>query len=129
MRVFIVEDSRVVREHLVAMLSDLQGIEIIGYADHATDATESIRILRPDAVVLDMQIHGGSGIGVLRAIRRLQPPPIVVIFTNDPIPQSRQRYLDAGADFYLDKASEFERLIEIFTSMTHRPLESRQGEI
>ena len=117
MRVFIAENSSIIRERLAVLLSDLQGIEIIGYAEDVSEAVESIRLMKPDVVILDIQMPGGSGFSVLRDIRASELPAVVIIFTNDPFPQYRQRFIDAGADFFLDKSAEFEKLLDIFKGL------------
>ena len=117
MRAFIVEDSQVVRERLVALLSDIQGVEIVGESGEVWEAIELIRIIRPDVVILDMRLPGGCGLDVLRDIRQSESPAVVIIFTNDSFPQSRERSINAGADFFLDKATEFEKLMEIFSQL------------
>jgi DNA-binding NarL/FixJ family response regulator len=98
---------------LVALLCDLQGIEISGQAENTGDAIHSIRGLSPDAVILDLQIGGGNGLDVLRDIRQRGASPVVMVFTNDPFPGSEQRCRDAGADYFLDKTNDVEKLIDI----------------
>jgi DNA-binding NarL/FixJ family response regulator len=117
MRVFIVDDSSVVRERLVALLSDLQGIEISGQAENAAEAIQSIRGLSPDAVILDLQIRGGNGLDVLRDIKRRGASAVVLVFTNDPFPGSEQRCRDAGADYFFDKTTDVEKLIDSVKSL------------
>ena len=120
MRAFIVEDSLAVIERLVALLSDVQGVEITGQSAEVSEAIESIRITKPDVIILDIQLAGGCGLDVLRDIRQCESSAVVIVFTNDSFPQARQRCLDAGANFFLDKATEFERLIEIFRVLVKR---------
>lgn len=127
MRAFIVEDSLIVGERLVALLSDVQGVEIAGQTGEVTDAIEAIRITKPDIVVLDIRLSNGCGLDVLREIRRCESSAVVIIFTNDSFPQSRQRCIDAGADFFLDKAAEFERLIDIFKNLVNTHLNEVEG--
>ena len=117
MRVFIVEDSLIISERLDALLSDLHGVEVVGHAKDVEEAINSVRVLRPDVVILDIQIPGGSGFSALRQIRQSELPVVVIIFTNNPFPQYRQRCLDAGADFFLDKTTEFEELWSIFKGL------------
>ncbi|MDQ3818481.1 MAG: response regulator transcription factor [Acidobacteriota bacterium] len=119
MRAFIVEDSPVVRDRLIALLSDIQGVEIVGQSGDATEAIKSIRITRPDVVILDIRLSGGYGYDVLRDIRRCESSAVVIIFTNDSFPQSRQWCIDAGADYFLDKATEIEKLMEIFNQLVN----------
>ncbi len=112
MRVFIADDSAVVRERLMALLSEVPGIEVIGEAQDAGEATECIMRLKPDAVILDIRMRGRSGIDVLRDLGRMQRPPTVMMLTNYPYPQYRKRCMDAGAKLFFDKSTEFEKAVE-----------------
>lgn len=111
MRVFIVDDSAHVREHLAAIVSDLPDtVELAGQAQDAPGATEAIRHLKPDLVILDLQMPGGSGIHVLREIKKDAPAPIVLILTNYPYPQYQKQCHEAGADFFFDKSIDFDKI-------------------
>jgi DNA-binding NarL/FixJ family response regulator len=112
--VYIVDDAEAVIERLKTMLSELTEIEVIGQANNPYDAINGIRTLHPDAVILDLQMPGGSGIGVLLSIKRDNPAPKVIILTNYPYPQYRKKCMEAGADFFFDKSTEFERIPEVF---------------
>jgi CheY-like chemotaxis protein len=116
-KVYIVDDSEVVIERLKTMLSELKEIEVIGQANNPFDAINGIRTLHPDAVILDLQMPGGSGIGILLSIKRDHPVPIVLVLTNYPYPQYREKCMDAGADFFFDKSSEFEKIPEVFKEL------------
>lgn len=111
--VFVVDDSPVVRERLVAMISELPNIEIVGEADIAFEAIHSIRKLRPSIVVLDISMPGGSGMYVLETIKKERPGPMVIMLTNFAHEHYRQRCIELGADYFFDKSTEFERVTEI----------------
>ena len=117
MKVFIVDDSEIVIERLKTMLSDLKEIEIVGQANNPYDAITGIRALQPDAVILDLQMPGGSGMGVLLSIKRDDSAPAVLILTNYPYPQYRKKCMEAGADFFFDKSTEFERVPEVLKEL------------
>jgi len=117
MKVFIVDDSAVVRERLRAMLSELTEIEIIGEAQAPLEVKNSVRKVKPDAVILDIRMPGGSGIDVLQNIKKDKPAPIVIILTNYPYPQYRKKCMDAGADFFFDKSTEFDKITEVFKQL------------
>jgi len=113
-KVFIVDDSLIVREHLVTMLDELAGIEIVGQAENVAEAINGIRILQPDVVILDIRMPDGNGIDVLRHVKQDEVSPMVIILTNYPYPAYRQKCLEAGADFFLDKSTEFDQIPELF---------------
>jgi len=113
-KIFIADDSLIVREHLVTMLDELAGIEIVGQADNVAEAISGIRILQPDVVILDIRMPGGNGIDVLRHVKQDEVGPMVIILTNYPYLGYRQKCLQAGADFFLDKSTEFDQIPELF---------------
>jgi len=112
--VFIADDSLIVREHLVTMIEELAGIEVVGQAENVAEAISAIRNLQPDAVILDILMPGGSGIKVLQNIKQAGAGPMVIILTNYPYPVFRQKCMQAGADFFLDKSTEFNQIPELF---------------
>jgi len=113
-KVFIADDSPLVREHLVTMLDELAGVEIVGQAENVAEAISGIRNLQPDIVILDVRMPEGSGIDVLQNIKQDEVAPMVIILTNYPYPAYRQKCLQAGADFFLDKSTEFDQLPQLF---------------
>jgi two-component system LytT family response regulator len=72
MKVFIVDDSALVRERIMAMISEHPGIEITGQAKNAQEGINSILKLKPNTVILDIRMPGGNGIEVLKNIRMKQ---------------------------------------------------------
>jgi len=116
--VFIVDDSAVFRERLIDMLSELKGVEIVGEAGGPHEAIKAIQKLKPDAVILDIRMPGGNGIEVLKKIKKDKPAPMVIMLTNYPYPQYRKKCMDAGADFFFDKSTEFEKVTEVLKKLT-----------
>lgn len=114
MKVFIVDDSTVLRERVIEMLSELPEIEIIGHAQNVSEALSAIKKLNPDVVILDIRIPGGSGMDVLEDIKKEKEAPMVIILTNYPYPQYRKKCLGLGADYFFDKSTEFEKVTELF---------------
>ena len=112
-KVFIVDDSTIVRERLVTLLAEVPNVTIAGEANAARDAIAGITAQRPDIVVLDISMPGGSGLKVLETVKKEQPAPMVIMLTNFDHPQYRQRCMQLGADHFLDKSSNFERVLEI----------------
>lgn len=110
---FIVEDSASVRERLYAMLSGIPGVRVVGYAEDAADAIDAIALLNPNIVLLDLRLRSGTGIEVLQAVKRVRPEIECVVLSNFATEQYRDRCLAAGAEHFLDKTYEFERLVGI----------------
>jgi len=110
MKVFIADDSPLFVERLTELLRDVPGIELAGQAGDVPESVRCIQQVKPDAVILDLQMSGGSGLDVLRAIRPDHPGLYVLICTNYPYPQYRKECLSAGANYFLDKSAEFEEI-------------------
>ena len=126
-KIFIADDSLIVRERLVTMLDELAGIEIVGQAENVAEAISAIRQLQPDVVILDIRMPGGSGIDVLRTIKQDETAPIVIILTNYPYPGYRQKCMNAGADFFLDKSIEFDQIPKLFERFRQGKDQSTDG--
>ena len=116
-KVYVVDDSTVVRERLIDMLSELDEVGIIGATGDPKEAMTSIRKLGPDAVILDIRLPGVSGIDVLRSIKREELAPLVIMLTSYPYPQYRKECEAAGADYFLNKSTEFTRIGEILKQL------------
>ncbi len=107
------DDSPIVRERLIALLAELSTVEVVGQAGSAFEAVHAIRKLKPSAVVLDISMPGGSGILVLETLKREKPSPVVIILTNFSQEPYRQRCRELGADFFFDKSTEFEKVMDV----------------
>lgn len=99
------------------MFDELAGIEIVGQAETVAEAVTAIQKLHPDVVILDIRMPGGSGIDVLKRVKQGEVTPMVIILTNYPYPGYRQKCLQAGADFFLDKSTEFDQIPKLFEQL------------
>lgn len=113
MNVFLVDDSPVVIERLEEMLDPLPGIEVIGYAADIPEALRSIREAKPDVVLLDLHLPSGSGIEVLKKIKKEMPATVVIVLTNYAFPQYSEKCMELGAHAFLDKSSDFTSIPEM----------------
>jgi DNA-binding NarL/FixJ family response regulator len=120
MKVFIADDSAVLRERLIEMISELPDIEIIGSAQDVQEASSSINTLHPDIVILDIRMPGGNGMDVLQEIKTKEKPPLVIILTNYPYPQYRKKCLELGADYFFDKSTEFLKIPKVFQQLSDK---------
>lgn len=116
-KVFLVEDSPAIRMRLVDLLGEVKGVEIVGGADSPASAIEGIQRMRPDFVVLDVHLLGGSGLEVLREVHPANAGIVFIVLTNHPDCQSRQIYTEAGASYFLDKSSDFEKVKEVIAGL------------
>jgi DNA-binding NarL/FixJ family response regulator len=110
LKVFISDDSATIRERLVTMTLDLPEIAVVGQAQDAPGSLDAIRQTRPDVVILDIRMPGGNGLKVLRRLKKMTPAPKVIMLTNFAYVQYREKCEEAGADLFLDKSTEFDKL-------------------
>ncbi|PYP55412.1 MAG: hypothetical protein DMD44_15195 [Gemmatimonadetes bacterium] len=116
-RVFLVEDSSLVRLRLAGMLRDLWDVEQVFEAATVAEARQLLPNAKPHLVVVDMRLPDGDGLEVVAAAKRLTPQPAVVVLTNYGYDQLRSTCLEAGADLFLDKRTEFDRLPAIVADL------------
>jgi DNA-binding NarL/FixJ family response regulator len=114
LRVFLADDSAPIRERIAAMLP--AAMTVVGEGATPGDCIASILQTHPDVVVLDVQLEGGHGLEVLRAVRAADPQVAFVVLSNNSLPAYRKRYLQSGAAGFLDKSTEFDQLCAAITA-------------
>jgi len=116
--IYIVEDSEPVRERLVESVGELPNTRVVGTAAAVPEALEGIRSSQPRALILDMQLRGGSGIRLLRQMKAagVRRPELVIVITNYPTDDYRKASHDCGADHFFDKVSEFDKVRDVLMS-------------
>jgi two-component system response regulator DevR len=119
--VFLVEDSLAIRARLAETIRGIAGARLVGEAGTVGDAIEGIRSTRPGALILDLQLEDGSGLDVLKSVHPGSPALRVAVLTNYATDQHRRACISAGAEFFLDKSSEFPRIREIIQGWTAGP--------
>jgi len=105
MRVLIVDDEPPARERLRRLLAEIESVEIIGEAEGGIQAVEMIEQEKPDLVLLDVQMPGLDGFGVIEALA--EPPPIIFVTAYD---EYAIRAFEVNALDYLLKPFSRERL-------------------
>lgn len=130
LRVFIADDSETIRERLAELLSELEGVVLLGQAANAAEAEAGIRTTRPDVAIVDIQMPGGSGIDVVRKLRAesAERPPSFIMYTNYGLPQYRKAAEAAGADFFFDKSTQSGSLTQALRDLAARPRAPRQPD-
>ena len=109
---FLVEDSPVIRENLIAALEELAPVKVIGTAEDEPTAVLWLGSERDcDLVIIDIFLKRGSGLGVLRAASELHKPMSLVVLSNYATPDMRRKCLELGASRVFDKSNEIDALI------------------
>lgn len=112
MRLLLVDDSVVLLDALSQEFSTIAGVEIVGQAKDEAEALELYQSLKPEVVVLDICLKQGSGINVLKIIKKKKPSPIVIMLTNYSNPQYKKKCMELGANYFFDKLTEIPRVMQ-----------------
>ncbi len=111
-RVVLADDHRVVREGIRDRLSAEPDIEVVGEAADGREALDVVRRLRPDVVVLDVEMPHMTGVEVARAIRDEALPSRVLVLSGYDNAEYVGALLDAGAAGYLTKDESLKSIVE-----------------
>jgi len=112
-RTFIVEDSSVVRENLIAALEENASVEVVGCAEDESGALQWLlgRDHGCDLVIIDIFLRRGTGLGVLKGLSALDPQTKRVVLSNHATPDVRVKCRELGADEVFDKSNELDAML------------------
>ena len=113
-KAYIVEDSPVILDSLVAMLEELVPVKVVGSA--ADESSAVSWLTEPanhyDLVIIDIFLKRGSGLGVLKAVHGKAPDSHLVVLSNYATPDMRRKCLQLGADRVFDKSNDIDALVQ-----------------
>ncbi len=126
MNIVIVDDSELIRNHLLDIVATQPRIHVVGVATEEEAAVTLILTTAPDAVLLDLSLSPGSGISVLRRIRAADCAARVLVLTNNIDLALRNACLDLDVAGFFDKSFEVEECIQqVFDWLV--PLPANEG--
>jgi DNA-binding NarL/FixJ family response regulator len=99
-KLFICEDSDIIRHGLIAWAEQAEGFEIIGSCIDGESAVELIPRLAPDVVLMDISMPRMDGIEATRALKRFCPELKILILTSSDANETFWNAMDAGANGY-----------------------------
>jgi DNA-binding NarL/FixJ family response regulator len=128
LEIFVVDDSRLLRERLAALIGQSSPLQLAGEAEDAATAIAAIGEKKPDVVILDIRLRSGNGFDVLHAIRHGQSSeqehdrraPVVIVLTSYDYPEYRAQSRASGADYFLTKAHDLGRLAGLLKDLSAR---------
>lgn len=114
LKIYLVEDSPVIRDNLIATLEELAPVHVVGTAE---DEASALRWLREsaepvDLVIVDLFLKSGSGLGLLRSAQALPRRPRMVVLSNYAQTEMRRACLALGAERVFDKSTEIDALVQ-----------------
>lgn len=116
LKTYLVEDSALIRDSLVATLTELVPIELLGVAETEDEALRWLAAPHgprgpPDLLIVDLFLREGSGLGVLQAPRSVAAPHRRIVLSNFATREIRLQCLLMGADRVFDKSNDIDELI------------------
>jgi len=113
LQIYIVDDSKVIRDSLIATLEELSPVKVIGSADDESTALQWLEAPThwADLLIVDLFLKSGSGLGVIKAARRRVPRGKVIVLSNYASPEMTHKCLELGADRVFDKSHDIETLL------------------
>lgn len=103
MRILIADDTDLVRQGLIRLLSEETGWTVCGEARDGLEALQKARELLPDLILLDLRMPGLNGLEATRRLRLELPEAKILLITQDDPLQVRPAVIEAGGDACLDK--------------------------
>ena len=119
LKVLLIEDSSLLSDRIMELLSDMEGIVSMGVVTTESAAIETINAKQPDVILLDLRLKEGTGFSVMRHVKRLhqQKQPVVIVITNYSLPQYRVEAKALGAHLFLDKSQEFDSIPSVLAAL------------
>lgn len=111
--ILIVDDSQAVRESLGWLLQDESSMKVTGEAANGSDAIRLAIKLKPDLVILDIELPDMDGFSVTRQLKNLPNPPLVVLLSIHSDLVSKKRGAVAGCDAFVEKGISWPKLLTI----------------
>lgn len=126
-RLMLVDDHKLFRRGLVALLAQDRSVVVAGEAGDAGEAVRLAQALRPDVILMDVDLPGASGIQALAGLREASPGSRILMLTVSEDPGDLQAALRAGASGYLLKTMEGDELVSaIHRAMRGEPVVSQE---
>jgi DNA-binding NarL/FixJ family response regulator len=117
LKILIADNSAIVLERVSLKVSEIERVEVIGLAKDTPEAISLFDSLRPDAVILDIQMPGGGGLDVLRYIKGRRPDVTVLMMTIFPYAHYREASAQRGADFFMDKSNDIGEIVKVINDL------------
>src|SRR5579863_4568461 len=129
LRVLLVEDSRLICDRLRESISMMPVMSVTGAVDNQVEALAMLKQSRVDVVLLDLHLRHGTGFGVLRAINNGDADnAVTIVFTNHDLGEYRRAASALGAQHFLDKLRDFDRLPDLLQQIRNDLDDGDAGE-
>jgi len=113
MKIVLADDSKILRQRIISLLEEIDGVRVVAEAENSHQAIQYVEDLKPDLIILDIRMPDGGGLEALKILKDRNLSVIKVIFTNYPIEQYRKKCMELGADYFFDKSTDFDKMVDV----------------
>lgn len=117
-QILIVDDRAVVRDELRNVLSLSGLISVVGEAADGWEAIRQAKALKPDIVLMDLEMPGLDGFEATRQIKTMHLAQTVIAFSVYDDSTNQQKARDAGADAFVVKGTDLNKMLELFNQFS-----------
>jgi DNA-binding NarL/FixJ family response regulator len=122
-KTYVVEDSPIIRNNLIATLEELTSVTTVGTAETEKEGVDWLTNSNNawDLAIVDLFLKQGTGLGIVSACKNRLPAKKMIVYSNYATTAMRQRCLELGADAVFDKSTEIEQLLEYCMNLRQLP--------
>ncbi len=121
LRVITVDDSELIADRLKCMLEEIESVSILGNATNIAGALVLIGESRPHVMILDINLKEdaplGTGMSLISPLRKSYPHLYIIMLTNLSAEYYKTKCIELGADYFLDKTHDFEKIPSILAEI------------
>lgn len=111
-RVMIVDDHEVVRRGIADVIDDTRGLSVAAEAATVAEAVRRLPAVRPDLLLVDLQLPDGTGIDVMKTAKEIEPEQLMLVLTSFDDQDAVRASRDAGARGFLLKSVRSGEIIQ-----------------
>jgi DNA-binding NarL/FixJ family response regulator len=119
--VLVVDDASAFASRMIRLLTELPGVRARACLANAGDALECLRVEPVECLIIDVPVKDSTGFELLSALRKACPRAVLLVVTNQTDWELQRRGEQLGIDGYFEKATDFERVLEIVRGLTRAP--------
>ena len=115
MNIAIIDKSELSSMRISSILSKVKGVKNIVHILDKISILETLKKMKPDVIIFDMNMNGSDSLKLLKEIRKLYPGVLIITLTSFSVEQYRKKCREMGIEHCLNKTSEFDQIQEIIS--------------
>ena len=115
--ILVVEDNRLVRDGIIAMLGEQPDLKVVAAVDGAPGTVERVREMQPEVVVLDAALGDHDSHRLVAAIKHATPEVRVIVMDVLPVPEELHDFVNVGASGFIAKDATLDAFVSTVRSV------------